>query len=345
MRTRRPHHPQRHPPSLLTTSTLLLLLLLSSTPTTASTYDCSNIRLEKHSYDLSALSGPHNITHVAPHPPNTMNTTVTLDLCQPLRRHKDVPKEHQCPGGSRVCMVQTLIEEDGTAALDSVIPVAGDFVHHGKALDAVWEVWRKSGKEKEKGGDGKDGEEEGLRVTLRGGQYPFGEQSGRKQMAVVEFVCDKLRTGLEGLVDGEEKEKMEGVRVLEEEKNSGDDDDEPDHDEDGKDRKGDDDKTSLRFISYGPSTSKNEAPTDTDVLRLQWRTKHACKASEQDDKPDHASNHWGFFTWMVIIWDLLPHSDTIRDIPYLMKDFTRRVVNTVSSGGGGGGSRGGYSAV
>ena len=40
-------------------------------------------------------------------------------------------------------------------------------------------------------------------------------------------------------------------------------------------------------------------------------------------------------------WDLLPHGDTIRDVPYLMKDWTRRVVNTIQ----GGGSRGGYSAV
>lgn len=40
-------------------------------------------------------------------------------------------------------------------------------------------------------------------------------------------------------------------------------------------------------------------------------------------------------------WDLLPHGDTIRDVPYLMKDWTRSVLNTVQ----GSGSRGGYSAV
>jgi hypothetical protein len=40
-------------------------------------------------------------------------------------------------------------------------------------------------------------------------------------------------------------------------------------------------------------------------------------------------------------WDLLPHGDTLRDIPYLLKDWTRRVLNTVQ----GAGSRGGYSAV
>jgi hypothetical protein len=40
-------------------------------------------------------------------------------------------------------------------------------------------------------------------------------------------------------------------------------------------------------------------------------------------------------------WDLLPHGDTIRDVPYLLKDWTRMVVNTMQ----GSGSRGGYSAV
>lgn len=40
-------------------------------------------------------------------------------------------------------------------------------------------------------------------------------------------------------------------------------------------------------------------------------------------------------------WDLLPHSDTIRDIPYILKDCARRVKDTVQ----GSGSRGGYAAV
>lgn len=40
-------------------------------------------------------------------------------------------------------------------------------------------------------------------------------------------------------------------------------------------------------------------------------------------------------------WDLLPHGDTIRDIPYIFQDWLRRVVNTLQ----GAGSRGGYSAV
>lgn len=40
-------------------------------------------------------------------------------------------------------------------------------------------------------------------------------------------------------------------------------------------------------------------------------------------------------------WDLLPHGDTIRDIPYIFQDWMRRVVNTLQ----GPGARGGYAAV
>lgn len=40
-------------------------------------------------------------------------------------------------------------------------------------------------------------------------------------------------------------------------------------------------------------------------------------------------------------WDLLPHGDTIRDVPHLLREWARRVLGTVQ---GHGGSRG-YSAV
>lgn len=41
-------------------------------------------------------------------------------------------------------------------------------------------------------------------------------------------------------------------------------------------------------------------------------------------------------------WDLLPHADTLRDVPYIFNDWLRRVINTIQ---GSGGSRSGYAAV
>lgn len=40
-------------------------------------------------------------------------------------------------------------------------------------------------------------------------------------------------------------------------------------------------------------------------------------------------------------WDLLPHGDTIRDVPYLFKEWARNVISMVR----GGGNRGGYNTV
>ena len=112
---------------------------------------------------------------------------------------------------------------------------------------------------------------------------------------------------------------------------------------------------------------------------------------DDDDTPDsRGTKHWGFLTWLIIMyfpplnteaygsvflviaayviysaflnysrygagsgWDLLPHSDTLRDMysslelcmlivsPYLMRDFANHVISTLK----GGSSRGGYSAV
>lgn len=41
-------------------------------------------------------------------------------------------------------------------------------------------------------------------------------------------------------------------------------------------------------------------------------------------------------------WDLLPHGDTLRDIPYLLKDWSRKVVDTVQGRSDG---RGGYNQI
>lgn len=86
---------------------------------------------------------------------------------------------------------------------------------------------------------------------------------------------------------------------------------------------------------------------------------------DKDKEPVDESSSWGWFTWLFIIlvlsfggyvigsaWvnynqygmsgvELLPYSDALRDLPYLIRDFANKVVNTFA----GGGTRGGYSAV
>ena len=53
----------------------------------------------------------------------------------------------------------------------------------------------------------------------------------------------------------------------------------------------DDNHKDLRFESY-------EEEGDLDVLKLTWLTKHVCEGQEVGGGK---SNHWGFFTWLIIL--------------------------------------------
>ncbi|KAL9616154.1 MAG: hypothetical protein Q9204_008608, partial [Flavoplaca sp. TL-2023a] len=193
-----------------------------------------------------------------------------------------------------------------------------------------------------------DREKEGFRLALHGPKYP--EKNGVKQKAVIEFLCNDK---------AEEKEVMEKRGSVAARKADVDGDgEEEDHSATGE-MADDGHGGTLKYLDYS-------MVGDSQVLSLEWQTKYACEdAGKRGDDDKKSSGHWGFFTWFIIIiflgtaaylifgswlnynrysargWDLVPHSETIRDIPYIFKDWMRRVVNTLQ----GGGSRGGYSAV
>lgn len=194
-------------------------------------------------------------------------------------------------------------------------------------------------------------EREGVVVEVHGGKYP-NDKGGRRQKGIVEFLCDRDVTGNEGFDEDET-----GSRMRRREAKDGDDDEEPKEPElpdldQGK---------NLEFVSY-----KRE--DEIDVLRLRWKTKYACEDAIDKKDPDEEgskSKGWGFFTWFIIVlfllvatyiifgswlnynrygargWDLIPHGDAIRDVPYIVKDWGTNFVDRLK----GGDSRGGYSAV
>ncbi len=219
-----------------------------------------------------------------------------------------------------MCAIERWLNEDDSDDKThprGVIPIAGDYaLSHGPALDAKWTRLEdeKNEDEKEKKG--------GLKVELHGGRYPFDDKHGRKQKAVIEFVCDRERTGLEGLVgkaDGKAAEMSrssagdaldrqrqgddDAASISREKDRDDDDDDDGDHDKKDPNRENDD--KSLRFISYGPDNEEVGEWT----LRLEWRTKYACEGMQHGDDGDDDGNskgskshHWGFFTWFIIMW-------------------------------------------
>ncbi|KAF9639176.1 Mannose-6-phosphate receptor binding protein [Lasiodiplodia theobromae] len=366
----------RRPQGSTTTATMTAaaaLLLTAAFPSLVAgvMFDCKDVVVDGTRYDFHELGGPRSVYFTEKQPPAVLNTTFTVDICKSLKPIKGVDKKDQCPTGTRVCGVTTSYNPaDNTSAITKVVPIAGNFAaSSGGQADPRWT--------KLKGSDSNaDAEKEGLRLELKGGKYPFHSRKGTKQKALIEFICDRNRTGTETDLDNrdtideeDDKKKVEDkmrrrmakLQAREENEKEGDDeggDSDDDDDDDDDDNKTDKSKA-LQFVSY-------KMEDDLDVLRLTWYTKYACEdGGDSGSGPGGKSEHWGFFTWVIIIlflsiaaclifgswlnyerygargWDAVPHGDTIRDLPYLVKDFGRRITSSFQ----GGGSRGGYSAV
>ncbi|KAI0901205.1 autophagy-related protein 27 [Annulohypoxylon nitens] len=351
-------------PSLRVADATLILqlsLLLAPLPTEAM-FRCNQIVADKQKFDLSALGGPHSVvvSHIigdAAH-----NTTYTVDICRPLKKKGDVKKDEQCTNGAQVCAIRRIGD-----TFEKATAIAGNLENLGGGpLDP--EVTRLSTSD-----SNSDSKKEGLRLVIKGGRDETDSGGERDQRAVIEFICDANRNGTEGEYDpADDKYELSDDPLMPRTNPllyRADGDDKGDGGNDGGDSKpkevqlGIEGDPSLIFESYAPMAEDS----NIDVLRLTWKSKYACeKRSDGSDEPGEKPDpHWGFFTWLVILvflgtasylifgswlnynrygargWDLIPHGDTIRDIPYLLKDWTRRVLNTVQ----GSGSRGGYSAV
>ncbi|KAJ2981374.1 hypothetical protein NUW58_g6704 [Xylaria curta] len=335
---------------------LLLSLLLAPLPATA-LFDCKRIVSDGKLFNLEGLKGPHSVVTSQIEGGLMHNTTYTVDICAPLKKKG---KGEQCKNPTRVCAIRRLIKGDTVDEIDGVTNFAGELGPYGGGpLDP--EVWRLSKVEPES-------EKKGLRIVLKGGFGDTESHVRRKKQTVIDFVCNKDLDGTEGEYDSEDKYEARA----EDDKNE-DQDNKDGNDENAPPKEvqlGIEKNPSLVFDGYSPSKDDEKL----DVLHLTWSSKYVCESKaddgsggngDEDDGAQKPGSHWGAFTWIVILvflgtaaylifgswlnynrygargWDLLPHGDTIRDIPYLLKDWARRVLNTVQ----GSGSRGGYSAV
>ncbi|EYE98995.1 autophagy-related protein 27 [Aspergillus ruber CBS 135680] len=294
---------------------------------TATGFDCAHINLDGIKYDLSPLGGVHSLYHIEETEDYVVNTTYVLNICNILKGAA-IRGNLKCGTSKNICGFEYRDAVDGSDSETKAFPIAGlDHLGHGAKDPEITRLKQL------------DPDREGLRVRLGGGQYLDDKKTKKDAGAVIEFQCDPTRSGLEG-ISTEEDTAEEQLRAKE------------DGDESG------DKSRSLRFQSFGP------ADNESYVLKLDWKTRYACD-DYLSSKKGGSSNHWGFFTWFIVIlflcisaylifgswlnynrygargWDLLPHGDTIRDVPYILQDWFRRVVNTLQ----GTGSRGGYSAV
>ncbi|RMZ75456.1 hypothetical protein DV738_g5472, partial [Chaetothyriales sp. CBS 135597] len=288
-----------------------------------SAIDCKQpIPVKGKKYDFSHLDQVHTLWSIDDsEKPVITNTTWKVNICRPLKYDKEEGKQ-QCPLGSN--------NPDHEGEGDQVfIPVAGSFAaESGKSSEPKWTNL-----------NNENAKDDILELELKGGKYQKIDTR-----AVIKFQCDPSTSGnTDSRGDGDNNDSKEKRNEDEGKKNE------------GKSSGGD-----LTFVSF--EAEGDESGKAYWTLRLNWKTKYVCE--HYDDDSDK-SKGWGFFTWFILIlflgiasylifgswlnynrygargWDLVPHGDTIRDIPYLVKDWGRKVVDTVT----GPGSRGGYAAV
>ncbi|KAJ8110079.1 hypothetical protein OPT61_g6981 [Boeremia exigua] len=339
------------------TSLLTLLATTSLLPLQAwASFECKDMATQGTHFNFGELGGPHVVHWKEEDVEHDMEYryNFTLDLCKSL--------DSECHKGARVCGMRENIDlsTEGNSTV-TPIDIAGTYTsYNGRTIDAKYELLRNSKSNSDSG-------REGLRAILHGGRLPFDDKkNGLDQRAIIEFVCDKERSGLE---EDKKDDNKDGDKKEEEKKVSR-------RDETNKDQC-EESNASLRFCGYKVENLEKDKKART--LRLEWRTKYACEDMPAE-KP--ASSHWGFFGWFFIMWvytfltqntalltipslflgiatylifgswlnynrygarglDLLPHADAIRDVPYIAKDFGRKIFQTVQ----GSGSRGGYAAV
>ena len=178
-----------------------------------------------------------------------------------------------------VCAIQRQINQDedhGDAVVDT-IPIAGDLEDWGgKPMD--YEVQRLS-----KSDSHADKEKEGIRLILKGGI-----RKRIDQKAIIEFLCEWKRTGLE---DEYKPEHPYERAVGRQEGETGGDGEQTDPEPAGETQLLKSDNAALRFVSYGAEKGDDKF----EILRLTWYTEHACEGAFEE------SGHWGFFTWFVVM--------------------------------------------
>ena len=159
-------------------------------------------------------------------------------------------------------------DNDKESTVESVIPIAGGALGSGKSTEPKYKRLKADG-----------GDEEGLQMELHGEKY-----GKRNQMAIIEFQCAPELSGNEGFeILGKKGDISVATRSLKF------------HAKDDGDKDVKDVEKSLQFVSY---SARDE---DTDLLRLNWRTKYACEDYEEDEDSGRKNSHWGVFTWFIIL--------------------------------------------
>ncbi|KAK7203919.1 autophagy-related protein 27 [Myxozyma melibiosi] len=282
------------------------LALLASAATVNAVFDCGMV-VDGQSLNLTALAGPHTVQTLRSTPPSTTITQFTFDLCAPLQPQVGVPANQQCAAGTQVCGVQTIALQDETPFVAEVIPISGDL--NGATAAHVAE--RRIGANTAKAG------QSALSVNLVGGQW--GDVEAMETF--IDFACDPTLYDV----------TPDPAQLA----------------DTGSDTAG------LRFVSW-----------DEKTLNLRWDTAVVCdqelvKAAQNNNNnnnnetPTSSSTAYRITKYVLIGIllfagayfgataysnyrkgatgvDLLPSSETVMDVPYVARDFVKKIASGFS---------------
>lgn len=79
----------------------LILALLGSFVSVSASFDCADVVNQRVKWNLKELGGPRTVHWVWDEEPSIHNFTFELDICKPIGRHKGVPAQNECAGGTR----------------------------------------------------------------------------------------------------------------------------------------------------------------------------------------------------------------------------------------------------
>lgn len=180
-----------------------------------------------------------------------------------------------------VCGIQRLVNTfENSTSFEAAYPIAGQYtLQHGTELDPQITRLKTSS-------SASDREKEGFRLEIHGLKYPNTKQ-GIKHKAVIEFLCQNK---------AEEREERDLAPMRRAEVAIEDDDDGDVEDHSATGEEADDGHGGrLKYIDFA-------VVDETRVLSLEWRTKYACEDSKGGDGSKTKSSHWGFFTWLIIMY-------------------------------------------
>ncbi|KWU42419.1 hypothetical protein RHOSPDRAFT_36028 [Rhodotorula sp. JG-1b] len=277
---------------------------LSSTALVHAAWDCSPLTVGGHSFDLSSLKGVHTWDRESQTPPTVTKNRYALSLCSPLPDPSSDAPEDDCPSGTRLCL-RTFTSRPGLE--DRVLSVVPIITNDADAVPS-------------KKGD-TDTAEEWI-FEMGGGNY-----NGVDQRVKIDFKCDKGAKETQPSVD--------------------------DYDP----------KAGILYLSWTTSaacpTSNDTPPPNQDEGNNKDDDPPEDDDGESGRDPVGNSKGLGFFGWFITLlflgfagylilgayhnrttygatgWDMVPHRDVWRDLPYVVSDLFK----------GRGASRNGYSAL